>query len=310
MIRTRLPTLFFVMFLMIVTPLTPMASAVEARTENLTAFVNWENKISGITIADNGQNNGWVGSTGVVDIGNYTSGIYFDGEGYSAIAFDSNDEMHLVYTDYTSPNNAGLHLMYDRPLCSNCNPISLDNISGGGEKVSIAVDSSDNVHISYHSSIDSSLKYVMIPYGAAPYNPVTLDNSGAVGYHNSITVDSNDLIHISYYSYTGSELKYIQKLSLGGLWSTPITIPAPTSGDQVGEYSSIVTNPLGIHIAYHSKTTGDLLYTYCTSTTSDCTLISSWSTPEILDITTVYCRHISIASDSVNTLHVSFHRRT
>ena len=301
MIRTRLPTLFFVMFLMIVTPLTPMASAVEARTENLTAFINWENKISGITIADHGQNNGWVGST-LANNGNYTTGLYYDGEGHSAITFDDIDgEMHFVYTDYTSN-----HLMYDRPLCSNCNSFILDNINGGGEKVSIAVDSSANVHISYHSSIDSSLKYVMIPYGAAPYIPVTLDDSGAVGYHNSITVDSSDNVHISYYSYSGGDLKYITRGPTGS-WSAPITIPDPASGDHVGEYSSIVADSIGgIHISYHSQTTGDLLYTYCNSNSSTCTISTSWSTPEILDITTDHCRHISIAVDSVNTLHISF----
>ena len=50
--RSRVPTLFFVIFLMIFTPLTPMASATEGRAEIMFASVTWENRVSEISVTD------------------------------------------------------------------------------------------------------------------------------------------------------------------------------------------------------------------------------------------------------------------
>ena len=59
---SRFPTLFFVIFLMFITPLTPMASAVEGRAELLGGSLSYEsNTVEKVVIVDTGTNNLWGG---------------------------------------------------------------------------------------------------------------------------------------------------------------------------------------------------------------------------------------------------------
>ena len=54
--RSRVPTLFFVIFLMIVTPLTPMTSATNARAETVTAYISWHTGPGSVTVDDQSDN--------------------------------------------------------------------------------------------------------------------------------------------------------------------------------------------------------------------------------------------------------------
>ena len=54
--RSRVPTLFFVIFLMIITPLTPMTSATNARAETVTAFISWHTGPGSVTVDDQSAN--------------------------------------------------------------------------------------------------------------------------------------------------------------------------------------------------------------------------------------------------------------
>ena len=72
---------------------------------------------------------------------------------------------------------------------------------------SLALDSSDNLHISYYDVAPNyDLKYARrdgIDWGIE-----TVDSTGDVGQYTSIALDSSDNPHISYYDATERDLKY------------------------------------------------------------------------------------------------------
>ena len=56
MTRKRLSTLIFVIFLMLTTPLLPMANATNGRAETVTAFISWQTGAGSVTIDDQSPN--------------------------------------------------------------------------------------------------------------------------------------------------------------------------------------------------------------------------------------------------------------
>lgn len=54
--RSRISTLFFVIFLMIITPLTPMTSAVNARSVIMSGSISWYNGPGSVTVDDQSDN--------------------------------------------------------------------------------------------------------------------------------------------------------------------------------------------------------------------------------------------------------------
>ena len=80
---------------------------------------------------------------------------------------------------------------------------SLDNV---GDQSDLALDSENNVHISYRDVTNKNLKYAF--FDGASWNSTTVDDDGNVGQSPSIVIDSNDYIHICYFDNTNSALKY------------------------------------------------------------------------------------------------------
>ena len=133
----------------------------------------------------------------------------------SIISFASNVEGSL--TTIVDSNNAGTHN-------------------------SIAIDSSNHVHISYgmnggfHFNNVDALKYATNLSGS--WEITTIDSNGYVGGYTSIAIDSSGKVHISYYDYTNLDLKYATNAS--GNWVITIV---DSDGD-VGKYSSIAIDLL------------------------------------------------------------------
>jgi hypothetical protein len=122
---------------------------------------------------------------------------------------------------------------------------TLDAIGWGGA-TSIGLDSSDNVHISYHVDIDStkSLKYATNASGS--WVTDTVDR----GINPSIALDSSDNVHISYHN---NDLMYATNAS--GSWATETV----DSSGWVGWYSSIALDSLeNVYISYYDISNGDL----------------------------------------------------
>jgi hypothetical protein len=123
-----------------------------------------------------------------------------------------------------------------------------------GEFTSIALDSSDKVHISYWDwTTNQDLKYTTNTTGS--WVTTTVDSEGRVGSYTSIAIDLSGNGHISYYDRGNRDLKYA--INSSGSW---VTTTVDSSGI-VGFDTSIVLDSSGnVHISYYDNTNKDLKY--------------------------------------------------
>jgi hypothetical protein len=82
----------------------------------------------------------------------------------------------------------------------------VDSSGDMGYYCSLALDSSNNPHISYHDYDNRDLKYAS--WTGASWNIETVDSSGDVGRYPSLVLDSTGNPHISYGDLTNGDLKY------------------------------------------------------------------------------------------------------
>ena len=96
------------------------------------------------------------------------------------------------------------------------------------EYSSLAIDSSDNLHVTYYDATNDNLEYMTYD-GSSWSTPVSLDSTDDVGYESSLAIDSNDNLHVTYLDYTNENLEYMTYD--GSSWSTPVSLD---STDDVG----------------------------------------------------------------------------
>lgn len=90
---------------------------------------------------------------------------------------------------------------------------TVDSPPGACYHTSLALDSSDNAHISYYDSTSGDLKYATNASGSWVIE--TVDNVGDEGYvgrYTSLGLDSSDKVHISYEDLTNGDLKYARSI--------------------------------------------------------------------------------------------------
>jgi ELWxxDGT repeat protein len=165
----------------------------------------------------------------------------------------------------------------------------IDSAGDVGQYSSIAIDSNDNLHISYFDMNNGALKYAT--YDGSSWTTTTVD-MGDVGLYSSIAIDSNNNIHISYYDSTNSALKYATYD--GSSW----TISTVDNLGTLGTHTSIaVDSSDNLHISYRNDTGVALKYA-----TYDGSL---WTTSTV-DSTGNVGKYSSIAVDSNDNLHISY----
>ena len=91
---------------------------------------------------------------------------------------------------------------------------TVDSSGMVGTYTSIALDSSDDAHISYYDSTNGNLKYATNASGS--WEAETVDSSGIVGKYTSIALDSSGNPHISYYDDTNDNLRYGSVVTTSG----------------------------------------------------------------------------------------------
>jgi len=254
-----------------------------------------------------------------------------------SIAVDSTDKEHVSYIEQIpiGPGQWINKLNYATNASGSWVADTIDSAGDGGEKPSIALDSTDNIHISFTVWVSGDLKYTTNASGIwlTEIIDTTLDATGS-----SIAVDSADNVHISYNAY--GELKYITDAS--GVWTSQnlydpgYVTNATTSialdsmgnahisfGDFLNEDLKYFTNSSGswvaniidsigwglshgsiavdtednIHISYYDNTNGDLKYATNAS--------GIWVT-NIVDSQGDVGEYTSIAVDSVDNVHISY----
>jgi len=95
---------------------------------------------------------------------------------------------------------------------------TLDSAGAVGMYSSIAIDSTNKVHISYYDTTNDDLKYATNASGSWIYT--TLDSADNVGEDTSIAIDSNNKVHISYFDYTTGNIKYATNASDSWVYTT------------------------------------------------------------------------------------------
>jgi len=228
---------------------------------------------------------------------------------WNSIAIDSNDEVHISYYDNTNDDLKYVTCSSGCTTASNWNDVSIDTTGTVGFYTSIAIDSNDAVHISYHDNTNYDLKYATCSSGcttASNWNDVSVVTTGAVGYYNSIAIDSNDAVHISYFDETNDDLKYATCSSGCTTASNWNDVSVDTTGD-VGRHASIaIDSDDAVHISYYDTTNDNLKYATCSS---GCTTASNWNDVTV-DTTGVVGYYTSIAIDSNDAVHISYHDNT
>ncbi|MFL2985198.1 MAG: putative Ig domain-containing protein [Candidatus Poseidoniaceae archaeon] len=125
---------------------------------------------------------------------------------YTSIAIDSNDIVHISYYDTSFRN---LKYATCSAVCSQASSwttLTIDSTGIVGHTSSIAIDSSDTIHISYRASILGNIKYATCSSSCSTissWTTTTIDNSGEAT-DPSIVVDSNDDVHIAYRIYNST----------------------------------------------------------------------------------------------------------
>jgi hypothetical protein len=218
-----------------------------------------------------------------------------DVEGYTSMATDSNNNVHISYYDGSNRD-----LKYATNASGSWVTETVDSAGMVGWFTSIATDSNNKVHISYLDVYNCNLKYATNTSGS--WVTETVDSAQTQmepsSEYTSIAVGLNDWVHISYYDLFGG-LKY----------ATNIQIPWFTqSVDSAAVYAGMgnsvaITSGLKVHISYFGD--GDLKYAtgYPSGPwdiqTVDRGVYRLWQFSSIVNT--------SIATDSNNKVHISYY---
>jgi hypothetical protein len=242
----------------------------------------------------------WVTST--IDSVGYPAYHYYNATSSISIAIDSNNKAHISYCDYYN---------YDLKYTTNASGSWVTSTIDSEGKVvhtSIAIDSNNKVHISYHG-IAGAIRYATNASGSW-----VIDSVWYTPQYCSIAIDSNNKVHISgfwsYITYYGVVEKYNYYLiyatkDVSGSWVTPI-ISSQSNGVRLLENpttSIAIDSNNKVHISYKGYYTdyssGALRYATNAS--------GSWVTSIISNPYTDKGSFSSIAIDSNNKVHISYH---
>ncbi|NQU99306.1 MAG: hypothetical protein HQ538_01085, partial [Parcubacteria group bacterium] len=223
---------------------------------------------------------------------------------YCSIAIDSSDDIHVSYWGGSLGVWGGDVLKYRKKSNGDWADVrNVDESDETGSYTSIAIDSSDNPHISYrrYDSGNEKIKHAWSSDGGTAWFWENIwDNSTAtnVGQYSSIAIDSSDNIHFSYYN---NDL-YYARLSSEGVWNHRHTLI--DNIEQSGRYgTSIAVGSNGIvgiaYDQYGGSGNNNMYYAY-SSNAGDL-----WKTVGV-DTGSNSGSYPSLAVDSDNNMHISY----
>ncbi len=248
------------------------------------------------------------------DVGSFHS-IAVDSSGNSHISY-SRSSIYYLYHCYDLPWDCDetVAIIHDLKYATNASGSWVTetlNSSGDVKNASIAVDSSDNLHIiyryadrlysySYYDTYEEDLKYITNASGSWATETIR-EFKNVVPGNLSVAADSSGKVHVSYVSYSithyFSTPVVIYLTNTSGLWS-PETVG-------LGSYASIaIDSEDNAHISYYQyldySTMNDLAYATNAS--------GSWITDIVESAGDGYAyRHTSIAIDASDMAHISYY---
>ena len=225
---------------------------------------------------------------------------------YSSMVIDSNDYKHISYYDeyhgdvkyaYGTIGDWELDVA-DEIFSINMGTVHYDDV---GQWTSIALDSSEQPHLSYTAPSPDYGYHKLVRYAhrdGAVWDAETIPHYQN-GDYTSIALDQNDDPRISFFRGSGGYANYELAYAIwtGTDWSFEVVDSGGT-----GWYSSLVFdgsyNP---HIGYYDSTNKDLKYARWTGT--------EWHT-EFVDTVEDVGSHTSLALDGSSNPHISYYDYT
>ncbi len=168
--------------------------------------------------------------------------------GWTSLALDSEDCVHISYYDETNAN-----LKYATNADGVWVTSTIDQVGSvvrGGD-TSLAVDSHNRIHISYYDSTNGDLKYATNAGGTWTF--YRIDRPEVYGSASSLALDSGNNVHISCVE-PGASLKYVTNGEYD--WEiSAVDDPVP------GGYPSLAVDSRDmVHISYMDADNKDLKY--------------------------------------------------
>lgn len=222
---------------------------------------------------------------------------------YPAIAVDSGDRIHVVWSDLT-PGDAEIYYKRSPDGGTTWNPSQrLTWTSGNSWNPAMAIDSNDAIHVVWHDNTPGSFEihYKKSVDGGATWSAARrLTWTSEVSYHPTIAVDSNDAIHLVWRDDKsgGAEIYYRKSTDGGATWSDAQRLTW-TSG---GSFTPAIAAGSGntIHVVWRDDTPGNPEVFFKKSTNSG----NTWSEGQRLTWTSGESYLSAIGADLAGAIHV------
>jgi hypothetical protein len=221
----------------------------------------------------------------------------------AAIAVDSSDNLHVVWSDYT-PGNCEIFYKSSSDVGVTWIPSKrLTWTSGSSWDPNIAVDTSGNLHVVWGDDTPGNyaVYYKKSTDGGGTWTPakrLSLTSGNSAG--PAIAVDSSDNLHVVWWDYTpGNYAVYYKKSTDGGGTWTPAKRLSLTSGNSAGPAIAVDSSD-NLHVVWQDDTPGNYEIYYRKSTDGGTT----WSPGMRLTWTSGESYSPCIAVDYFSNLHV------
>src|SRR3990167_684562 len=213
------------------------------------------------------------------------------------IVIDSSDNLHVIYYEARGSGNYGISYATKAASGSSWTVTELSSVWPAYTWPSVALDTSQNLHMVYKNGSTGGLDYQTKPSGSSTWGAVTTVLSSGVDEYVNLVADASNNLYVSFYNSTEDDLKYVHYDNSGGMgWDASATT-LDSSGD-VGSYNAIVASGGTAHISYYYATNGALKYTTGSG--------SSWSTSTLANSEDLG-RYSSMVLDSAGNIHVAYY---
>jgi len=224
---------------------------------------------------------------------------------YTSLALDSNNYPHISYYEShvpDKPSTGRLKYAY-KDAAGWHKDIFVDSNPQSGKYTSIALDSSEQPHISYFDDSRDSVKYTR--WLGSTWDPKIVedvDRDLHTGTYTSLALDSNDNPVIAYYHFYEGELRYARWNENGNDidgWFVTTVLDGDGDNDNVGRYSSLALDANDFpNITYFDETNGQLLFTFWNG--------SAWEF-SVVDNSEQVGEYTSLALASNGDPHISYY---
>jgi len=216
------------------------------------------------------------------------------------MVIDANDHIHLAYTTYTQWAETLVYMNYDGTNWTD----TVVSSSAHFGPIGIAVDSSNNPHISYAANgADQCGNGLRIAsHTGTAWSHTTVEAGGNRGCESAIVIDESDNIYIAYQDRSTSKLKIATDKS--GSWDSYLVNTGTSPSDiYPGYMASMAMDGQGqFHIAHYDDKDDDLRYSTGVPN-------GQWTTT-IIDSSGYTGRDPSIAVDVADQPHIVYHTWT